>query len=142
MTYISAYLNFNGRCREAMEFYRECLGAELTLQTVEGSAMESQCPSAMGHYILHGTLQKNCLLLMGSDMTGPDGFYQGNNMALSLSCSSEKEISDFYTKLSDGGQVIHQLRTECWGAIFGVFNDRFGIRWMLNYDRASSPKNE
>lgn len=138
MTQINAYLNFNGRCREAMEFYSSCLNAELSLQTVGGSPMEHQCPSAMHHFILHGTLQKEGLLLMGSDMTGPDGFQQGNNMALSLSCSSEEEIHAFYTRLSEGGQLIHELRTEFWGAVFGVFNDRFGIRWMLNYDKKQS----
>ena len=135
MTQINAYLNFTGNCREAMEFYKECLDAELTLQTVEGSPVEHQCPAAMKGQILHSTLQRGGILLMGSDMSGPEGISQGNNIALCLNCSSEDEINSFFNQLSAGGQVIHQLRTEFWGAMFGVFSDKFGIRWMLNYDK-------
>ena len=141
MAQINAYLNFNGNCRAAMEFYQNALDAELSLQPIEGSQMENQCPSAMKHHILHATLQKDALLLMGSDMVGPDGFNQGNNMALCLNCSSEKEITHFYKTLSEGGQLIHPLRTEFWGAIFGVFTDRFGIRWILNYDQRRAMQN-
>ena len=141
MALINAYLNFNGDCRAAMEFYKNSLDAELVLQPIEGSAMEHQCPSAMKHHILHATLQKGSLLLMGSDMNGPDGFSKGNNMALCLNCESEAEIREFYAKLSAGGQLTHPLHTEFWGAIFGVFTDRFGIRWMLNYDQKQEMQN-
>lgn len=135
MTQINAYLNFTGNCRQAMEFYKDCLKAELTLQTVAGSPAEQQCPAAMRDAILHSTLQKGALLLMGSDMSGPEGITPGNNIALSLNCSSEEEINDFFNKLSAGGQILHPLRAEFWGATFGVFIDKFGIRWMLNYDK-------
>lgn len=74
-------------------------------------------------------------MLMGSDMVGPDGYIKGNTVALSLNCSSEDEINSFYTKLSEGGKVLDPLKTQFWGAMFGVFNDRYGIRWMLMYDK-------
>ena len=135
MTQINAYITFNGNCREAMNFYKECLDAELTMQTVAGSPIEAQCPQEMKDSILHATLIKDNLLLMGSEMIGPGGWTKGNDMALSLNCSSEEEINNFFDKLSVGGQIIHELRVEFWGAIFGVFNDKFGIRWMLNYDK-------
>jgi PhnB protein len=135
MTQINAYLNFNGNCIDAMTFYKECLGAELDMQTVEGSPIEAQCPAAMKNQILHATLTKEGLLLMGSDMTGPDGFIKGNTISLSLNCSSEEEISSFFNSLSVGGQIMHTLKTEFWGAIFGVFTDKYGIKWMLNYDK-------
>ncbi|MEI9912593.1 MAG: VOC family protein [Bacteroidota bacterium] len=78
---------------------------------------------------------KDAILLMGSDMVGPDGFIKGNTMSLSLNCSSEEEINSFFSTLSAGGKIIHPLRVEFWGAIFGVFTDKFGVRWMLNYDK-------
>ena len=96
MTQINAYLNFNRNCREAMTFYQQCLGGELTLQTIEGSPLEDQCPAAMKDQILHASLLKESLVLMASDMTGPDGFINGNTIALSLNCSSEKEIRTFF----------------------------------------------
>lgn len=139
MTQINAYLSFNGNCREAMNFYEECLGAELTLQTIGGSPMEAQCPSAMKDQILHSSLMRNgTLLLMASDMIGPGGLNPGNNIALSLNCSSEEEINSFFSKLSEGGKIIDPLKVQFWGALFGVLNDRFGIRWLLNYDQNQS----
>lgn len=135
MAQISAYLNFNGNCREAMLFYKECLGGELTVQTVEGSPIENDCPPGLKHQVLHATLSKENLVLMASDMIGPDGFIPGNTIALSLSCSSQKEITGFFSKLSSGGQVMHPLEKQFWGATFGVLTDKYGIRWMLNYDK-------
>ena len=134
MTQINAYLNFSGNCREALSFYKDCLGGELSLQTVEGSPMEAGCPGAMKHQILHGSLTKNGLILMGSDMVGTEGLIQGNNISLSLSCSSEKEINQFFSSLSAGGKNIEPLKLQFWGAMFGVLTDKFGIRWMLTYD--------
>ena len=135
MTQINAYLNFGGNCRQAMEFYKSCLGGELVMQTVGGSPVEAQCPAGMKDQILHASLTKDSLILMGSDMAGPEGIVNGNNIALSLNCISEDEINRFFSALSAGGKIIDPLKTQFWGAIFGVFNDRFGIRWMLNFDK-------
>ena len=135
-TQLNAYVNFNGNCREVMTFYKECLEGELTLTKVGESTIAAQCPSAMQDKVLHSSLMKNgTLLLMGSDMIGPDGFNQGTNIALSLNCSSEEEINTFFAKLSEGGKIIDPLKVQFWGALFGVFNDKFGIRWMLSYDK-------
>ena len=135
MTQINAYLNFNGNCREAMTFYQQCLGGELTLQTIEGSTVEAQCPAAMKDQILHASLLKESLVLMASDMTGPDGFIKGNTIAFSLNCSSEKEIKTFYTRLSAGGQPTHPLEINFWGALFGSLTDKYGNHWLLNYQQ-------
>jgi PhnB protein len=135
MAQINAYLNFDGNCRDAITFYKECLGGELALQTVEGSPIEAQCPAAMKHQILHASLMKDGLILMGSDMQGPEGFIKGNNIALSLNCSDEEEINTFFSNLSKDGKITHALTEQFWGATFGVLTDKFGIRWMLNYDK-------
>jgi PhnB protein len=135
MAQINAYLNFNGNCREAMNFYKDCLGGELNLQTVEGSPMEAQCPAGMKHQIMHSSLTKGEILLMASDMVGPEGFIKGNTMALSINCNSEDEIETYFSNLSSGGQVIHPLAKQFWGATFGFLTDRFGVRWMFNYDK-------
>jgi PhnB protein len=134
MTQISAYLNFNGNCREAMTFYKESFGGELILQAVEGSPLETQCPAAMKHHVVHAVLVKDELLLMGSDMVGAEGFHPGNTMALSLECSSEKEINTFFSRLSSGGQIAYPLHRAFWGGTFGILTDKFGIKWMFNYD--------
>ena len=135
MTQINAYLNFGGDCREAMTFYKNCLGGELMFQTVEGSPIEAQCPAAIKHQVLHSSLTKNGLILMGSDMVGPAGLQKGNNISLSLSCSSEDEINNYFLKLTGGGKIIEDLKLQFWGAMFGVVTDKFGITWMLTYDK-------
>src|SRR5258708_5282318 len=100
MTQITAYITFNGECRDAMTFYKECLGGELNLQTVEGSPIESQCPAAIKHYIMHSMLVKEGLSLMGSDLVGHVTYAKGNNVALCVNCSSEEEINGFFSGLS------------------------------------------
>lgn len=135
MTQINAYIGFNGQCREAMNFYKECLGGELSLMTVEESPIAAQCPEAIKGHIVHAMLVNNGLVLMGSDMVSPDGYTKGNNVALSLNCSSEEEINNFYNRLSEGGRIIDPLKDQFWGALFGVTADKYGIVWMLNYDK-------
>ena len=137
MAQINAYINFEGNCREVMTFYKECFGGELNMQTIEGSPIETECPTAIKHQILHASLSKDELLLMGSDMQEPGGnFTKGNNIALSLNCSSDEEIKTFFSKLSEGGRISHNLMQSFWGATFGVLTDKYGIRWILNYDKS------
>ena len=135
MTQIFAYIHFEGNCREAMTFYRDCLGGELNMQTVEGSAIEGKCTYSMKDKILHASLAKGAMLVMASDCSLPGGIAYGNNVALSVNCSSEEEINRFYNKLSEGGEIIDPLKTQFWGATYGVISDKFGIRWMFNYDK-------
>jgi PhnB protein len=135
MTQINSYLTFNGNCREAMTFYQECLGGELFLQTIGESPMADQLPPQMKESILHATLTKGALIIMASDMVSEQGLTKGNNVSLMLNCSSEDEIRTFYQKLSDGGEARHPLENTFWGALFGGLTDKFGILWLLNFDK-------
>ena len=121
-----------------MTYYKECLGGELTLQTVEGSPMEDQCPAAMKNSILHSSLAKDAMLLMATDMVSPEGYTKGTNIALSLNCSSEEEIRRFYDALSVNGKIVDPLKPQFWGALFGVVTDKYGITWMLNFNKPQS----
>jgi PhnB protein len=135
MTNINSYLTFNGNCREAMNFYKECLGGELFLQTIGESPMSDKMPPQMKESILHSTLTRGALILMGSDMVGEDGLIKGNAVSLILNCSSEKEIKTFYSNLSKGGEATHPLENTFWGALFGGLTDKYGNHWLLNYDK-------
>ncbi len=134
MTQIDAYLNFNGNTRQAMTFYKECLGGELFLQTVAETPMADRCPEGMKNQIMHSSLTKGSVIIMASDMVGTDGLQVGNNISLSINCSSEQEVHDFFTNLSADGQIIEPLKEMFWGAIYGCVIDKFGIRWMFNFD--------
>jgi PhnB protein len=130
-TSINPYLNFDGNCREAMEFYKDCFGGEIEMQTVEGSPMEKYL-SGSKDQVLHATLSNGSLVLMGSDIKGP-GYAKGGAVILSLTSSSEEELNRFFTKLSRDGQVIDQIRPMFWGALCGALLDKYGMRWMMNY---------
>jgi PhnB protein len=137
MSIINPYIGFNGKTREAMTFYQAVFGGELDLQQVAGSPMEQQWPSAQADAIFHSVLTSDKVLIMGSDMTGPGGQIEGTNISLGLTCSSEEEINTWFNKLAEGGVVMDPLKDQFWGAIFGAVQDKYGIRWMLNYDKKS-----
>jgi PhnB protein len=136
MMQINAYLTFNGNCLEAMTFYKECLGGELSLQTIGESPMADKMPPQMKQSILHSTLIKDgSILLMASDMVSEKGLIKGNSVSLILDCSSEKEIKNCYEKLASGGRPDHPLENTFWGALFGDLTDKFGNHWLLNFTK-------
>lgn len=135
MRHINPYLTFSGNCREAMNFYKECLGGELFFQTVGETPLAEKMPEKMKNYILHSTLTNGDLVLMGSDMVNEKGLIRGNAVSLMLNCMSEDEIRRTFKSLSEGGAAGHALENTFWGAIIGDFTDRFGNNWMLHYDK-------
>ena len=140
MTQINSYLTFNGNCREAMNFYKECLGGELVLQTIGESPLSDKMPSKMKESILHSTLTKENLLLMGSDMVDEKGLVKGNSVSLMLNCSSEDEVITCYSNLSKGGMATHPLEHTFWGALFGDLVDKFGNHWLLHFQAPATPE--
>lgn len=135
MTQISPYLNFNGNCREAMHFYKDIFGGELSLMAVKETPMAAQCPAGSEDQIMHSSLNSGSFMLMASDMLSGDTYQPGNNFSLTVNCGSEDEIRSLFDKLADGGQVYEPLRQQFWGALFGMVTDKYGTRWMLNYDK-------
>ena len=135
MTQINIYLHFNGNCREAMAFYKECLGGDLIVQTVGESPMAEQMPAEMHKSVLHSSLTRDELVLLATDMLGPEGAIQGNTISLCLNCSSAEEIHTSFANLYVGGKMGHPLEETFWGATFGDLTDKFGINWMFNFDK-------
>jgi PhnB protein len=133
MAQIHAYLMFDNNCREAMNFYKECLGGELFMRTMGEAPESAQMPGVPKDNILHAGLTKGNLMLMASDMMGADKLVRGNNVSLSLDCESEEELHTFFTKLSEGGQVTMPIGEQFWGDVFGMLTDKFGIHWMLSF---------
>ncbi|GAA5521344.1 VOC family protein [Aliifodinibius salicampi] len=135
MIQANPYLTFDGNCREAMTFYRDCFGGELTLQTIAETPIADQCPAGMQDQIMHSSLVNGDFLLMATDMTQADEFITGNDMAISLNFDHEEEIDRCFSTLSREGNIIDPLGEKSWGALFGVVQDKFGKVWMLNFDK-------
>ena len=133
---INSYLTFNGNCREAMEFYQQCLGGELVFQTIGESPLSEKIPPQMKEYILHCTLTNGPLVIMGSDMGDDNRLVKGNSISLMLNCKSMDEIKACYDALSFGGQRNHPLEDTFWGALFGDLTDKYGNHWLLHFDKS------
>ncbi len=138
MAHIITYLTFAGNCREAMEFYRSCLGGTLEFQTIGESPLAGSMPQEMRDCILHSTLTCGPLVIMASDMVGERGLIRGNAVSLMLDCNNEAELRDCFARLADGGAVTHELEVTFWGALFGDLTDRYGNQWLLHFDKAKN----
>ena len=126
---LNPYLNFNGNARQAMEFYRDVFGGELTLSTFgELGAAEG----ADADKIMHGQLQTGSgYTLMGSDVPSHMQYEPAAGFAVSLS-GDDEALRGYFEKLSAGGNVTVPMQKMMWGDEFGMLTDQFGIQWMAN----------
>ncbi len=131
----SPNLRFNDKkCREAMTFYKDCLGGEVEFMTAKGTPMEKDMPADKLDLVMHSTLKKGDWMIVGSDMMR-DKATVGDNVGISLDCESAEEIKTIFDKLSKGGDVFMPLEDMFWGATFGLVTDKYGIEWMLNFQK-------
>lgn len=133
MKALHPYLTFSGACAEAMNFYRDCLGGELTLQKVSESPIAAQMPPHTQDHVMHSTLMIGDLCLMASDMK-PNWRTSENSVSAMLHCSSEEELREVFDKLATGGTIRDPVKAQFWGGMFGALSDRFGIDWSLHHD--------
>lgn len=128
---ITPYAAFPGNCREALEFYKSAIGAEiLFVQTVGDSPMKEVGPADK---IMHATIQFGGTNLMMSDDMRPDAEpSKAGNISLALGINDKPRAERYFAALSEGGSVIMPLEKTYWAEAFGMLVDKFGIRWMIN----------
>lgn len=141
MTCVNIYLNFNGNCEEAFNFYRSVLGGEFSYVGRFGEMPRQEglppMPAEMNDKIMHiGLPVSKETALMGSDTGGEwaPNFKQGNNFSVSVSTDSKAEADRLFNGLSAGGKVTMPMNQTFWGSYFGMFTDKFGINWMVSFD--------
>lgn len=128
------YLTFDGNCREAMEFYRDCLGGELRFQTLRESPETERLPERMKAYIVQASLKKANFVLMGSDMTDEE-VLQGNSVSILLNCTDKDLIKSYYQNLQKDGKATHPLKESHGGDLFGGLNDKYGNHWLFQCEK-------
>ena len=129
---INPYLRFNdNKCKEAMTFYKQCLGGELTLQTVGESPMAKEMPKEAQAKIMHAALKSGGAEIYASDMMR-DKAVVGDNIAVCINTDDEAGAKKIFAALSKGGEVFMPLEKAFWGDLFGVVTDKYGIEWMVN----------
>ena len=133
MKELITYLNFDGNCREAMRFYERCFGGELSLMPF--SELKMDYPPEARDRIIHAKLTAGSAILMASDTMPGMPFRQGNNSHICVICEGLPETERLFSSLSENGQVTMPLQDTFWGARFGMLTDRFGVGWMLNFEK-------
>ena len=130
MKALTAYLTFDGNTRDAMTFYRQCLGGELSMQTFK-EAMPGG-PKEIDDKIIHARLEHGGVTIMASDPAPGTSVRQGNNFSLCIDCDDNEEFEKLFGLLGAGGTVTMKPQDTFWGARFGMLTDRFGVGWMVN----------
>jgi len=137
MATTNIYLNFNGNCEEAFNFYKSAFGGTFTTISRFGDIPgNSDIPETDRNKIMHVSLPIGSSILMGSD-TGEgraSNFRQGNNFSISISADSKEEADRIFNALSQGGQINMPLNLTFWGDYFGMLCDKFGINWMMSFN--------
>ena len=141
MAKVNPYLTFNGNCEDAFNFYKSVFGGEFPYigRFKEMPPMEGgkEISAEDGEKIMHVSLPISSeTILMGSDSSESFGQVTtvGNNFSISIDAASKEEADKLFNGLSAGGKVTMPLSKTFWGAYFGMFTDKFGIQWMVNYD--------
>ena len=132
---LNPYLNFSDNAREAMEFYKDVFGGNLTLNTFGDYGTQGD----EANKIMHAQLETDSgFTLMAADT--PEGMSRnpGDNITVSLSGDDAEVLRGYWEKLSDGGNVTMPMEKQMWGDEFGMCTDRFGIPWMVDIVPAST----
>ncbi|WP_205511637.1 VOC family protein [Longitalea arenae] len=137
MPALNPYLNFNGNCQEAFDFYKSVFGGEfIMVARFSDMPKEYRGGAHEDNKIMHISLPlEGGNILMGSDV--PEAMEKatpGNNVNLSLHPTTKEEADKLFAGLSAGGNVIMPMADAFWGAYFGMFVDKYGINWMINVE--------
>jgi PhnB protein len=129
--HVQPYLDFNGRCDEALEFYKKAVGAEVAmLMRWKDSPDKSMCTAENADKVMHSQFQIGDSTIMASDgrCTGKPNFH---GIALTISAKTEAEADELFNGLAEGGQVTMPLAKTFFSPKFGIVADKFGVGWMV-----------
>ena len=127
---VQPYLFFEGRCDEALEFYKEALGAKVNMLMRFKENPDTSCQGIDPDKIMHASFRIGETTIMASDgrCSGQQS-YQG--FALSLTVASVEEAECLFKALSEGGKVQMAMTKTFFSPSFGMTADRFGVVWMV-----------
>ena len=138
MAQINPYINFNGNAEEAFNFYQSVFGGEFTkiMRFKDFSNPEFQVSESEANKIMHIALPIGKNVLMANDVPEILGLTNENEnrSKISISAESKEEADKLFIGLSAGGTVEMPITDSPWGSYFGMFRDKYGIEWMVDYD--------
>jgi PhnB protein len=134
---LDVYLNFNGNCRQAVEYYAEVFGTEQPKIMTFGDSPSDPSyplPEEAKSLVMHARLTISGSNVMFSDVFPGMPFVAGNNISLTLVSKDIDEVKSVFHKLKEGGKVGMELQETFWSKCYGSLEDKFGIHWQFNYD--------
>ena len=138
MAQINPYINFNGNAEEAFTFYKSVFGGEFAkvMRFKELSSPEFLVSENEANKIMHISLPIGKNILMANDVPESMGKTNENEhrSKISISAESKEEADKLFIGLSAGGTIEMPISNSPWGSYFGMFRDKFGIEWMVDYD--------
>jgi PhnB protein len=129
--FVQPYLCFEGRCEEAINFYKHTLGAEVgMLMRFSESPDTDSCDAPNDNKVMHAAIRIGDTMLLATDgeCSGNANFH---GISLSLTVGSEREAEQTFNGLADGGKITCPLETTFFAKRFGVVQDKFGIEWTV-----------
>src|SRR5215469_1653508 len=139
MTNLTTYLLFDGKCQQAMEFYKSCFQGDLTMIKVKDSPIKDQMPPVQQNKVLNARLKSANVEISSSDWLMPNETpVRGNTVCLYLSGGTRAELKALFERLSEGAEVTDPLSDRFFGT-YGALNDKFGVRWMFQSNEKDRP---
>lgn len=131
MTAPTPYLHFAGTARDVLTFYGDVFGCAVQLHTFKEFNRTDGPPDA----IAHGYLADGPVALFAADVTGDEPSFRCDGMMLSLlGTAAPATLREWFSRLSEGGQVVDDLQTRPWGASDGQVIDRYGLHWLIGFE--------
>lgn len=138
MAQINPHINFNGNAEEAFTFYKSIFGGEFLkiMRFKDLSSPEFQVAENEANKIMHIALPIGKNILMGNDVPESMGRTNENEnrSKISISAESKEEADQLFNGLSEGGTIEMPIADSPWGSYFGMFRDKYGIEWMIDFD--------
>lgn len=143
MTTVNIYLNFDGNCEAAFNFYRSIFGGEFSYFSRFGEFQSEGTIMSEGeaNRVMHvGLPISKETILMGSDIheNTSENFKVGNNFTISVTTNSKEQADAYFASLSKNGTVLQAMELMFWGDYFGMCTDAFGINWMVSFNENGS----
>jgi len=130
---ISPHIKFNGNCKEAMVFYKSCLGGDLYMRKYAESPMACLLSSEVAMKISYASLGDGTFAIHASDAIGQQSALQGNAISILIDCKSETHLRTVFDRLIEAGEVLLPVHQTYWGSTRAELKDKFGVLWILNF---------
>lgn len=132
---VQAYLSFGGRCEEALAFYKQAIGAEVTMMMrwKESPEPAMKAPPGREEKIMHAAFKVGETTLMADDGMGPEKA-EFKGFTLSINVPDDAEAKRVFAALGEGGSVQMPLMKTFWTSSWGMLTDKFGVPWMVNVE--------